>query len=406
MNLNDLTRLSETYRTGLLEDTLSFWTGRCVDHEHGGFTFCLDRQGNLYDTDKGMWQQGRFTWMLGTLYCQVQRRPEWLDLAKHGVEFIRKHGFDEDGRMFFIVTKEGDPLRKRRYVFTETFTTTAFAAYARAANDERAGEQALELFRLVVRYLTTPGLLPPRHMPRTRDYRGLATPIVVLGTAQELQKISDDPILDEWIERSIDDIEKYHLHDEFEAVLETVSPQGAFIDHHEGRTLNPGHAIEAGWFVLREALRRGRDPHLIRLGTTIVDWAWRWGWDEQYGGMIYFRDVLNKPFTEYWHDMKFWWPQNETIIANLLAYYLTDDPKYAQRHRLIHEWTYQHFPDREFGEWFGYLHRDGRVSTDVKGNLWKGPFHLPRMQLYAWRLCEAILEKRKSGRETPASEIF
>lgn len=39
--------------------------------------------------------------------------------------------------------------------------------------------------------------------------------------------------------------------------------------------------------------------------------------------------------------------------------------------------------DTEYG---GYLHRDGRISTGMKGNLFKGPFHLPRMQTYCWQL--------------------
>ena len=46
------------------------------------------------------------------------------------------------------------------------------------------------------------------------------------------------------------------------------------------------------------------------------------------------------------------------------------------------------FADEEHGEWYGYLHRDGRVSVPLKGNLWKGPFHLPRMQLVCWKLIE------------------
>jgi trehalose 6-phosphate synthase/phosphatase len=44
--------------------------------------------------------------------------------------------------------------------------------------------------------------------------------------------------------------------------------------------------------------------------------------------------------------------------------------------------------DPEFGEWYGYLHRDGRVSTRLKGNMWKGPFHLPRMLWYCWKLLD------------------
>jgi len=178
---------------------------------------------------------------------------------------------------------------------------------------------------------------------------------------------------------------------DFEAVMETVGPNGEFIDHFDGRILNPGHAIECAWFILHEAKHRNNDAELIKIGLTMLDWMWKHGWDEEYGGIFHFRDVKGFPVQEYWHDMKFWWPQCETIIATLLAYHLTGDEKYADWHHIIHDWTYKHFPDPQYGEWFGYLHRDGRISVPLKGNIWKGPFHIPRMRWYCCKLLEEVL---------------
>lgn len=383
--------LKSVYRTGLLDDTLSFWIEHAVDREHGGFLFCLDRDGTVIDTDKGMWQHGRFVWLLSTLYTTVERREEWLDLARHGIEFLREHGFDEDGRMYFTVTREGDPIRQRRYVFTELFATMALAAYADAADDDRAAQEARDLFQLVVKYLTTPGLLPPKYNRDVRPMKSMAVPMTLLVTAQGLRDTIDAPFSEEWIDRSIDEIREDFLDPEREAVLETVGPNGEFLDHFDGRLLNPGHAIEGAWFILREAYRRDGDEDLIDLGTTMLDWMWERGWDDEHGGILYFRDVKGLPVQEYWHDMKFWWPQNETIIATLLAYALTGDETYAKWHRNAHDWAYEHFPDPEFGEWYGYLHRDGHLSARTKGNIWKGPFHIPRMQLYCWQVIDEML---------------
>jgi len=390
MQPHEIDRLIAVYRDGLLEDTLPFWIEHSVDREHGGFMFCLDRDGTVIDTDKGMWQQGRFTWLLATLYDTVAKREEWLELAAHGVDFIRRHGFDADGRMFFQVTREGRPLRRRRYVFTETFAAIALAAYAKAAGDDRAAQEARDLFRLVIRYGTTPGLIEPKVNPQTRPAKGMGLPMILIATAQELRDTIDDPIAGEWIDRSIGEIRDHFMKPELEAVMETVGPGGELIDHFDGRTLNPGHAIEAAWFILREAKHRDGDPELIRMGTTILDWMWKRGWDQQYGGILYFRDVKDLPVQEYWQDMKFWWPQTEAIIATLMAYQMTSDGKYARWHTLARDWAYEHFPDPEYGEWFGYLHRDGRLSVPLKGNLWKGPFHLPRMQLICWKLLEEM----------------
>ncbi len=213
----------------------------------------------------------------------------------------------------------------------------------------------------------------------------------MIVTAQILREIVDDPeVYTQIITDQIREIEQYFMKPEFSAVMETVGLNGEVIDHFDGRMLCPGHAIESAWFILQEAQYRGDDQRLVQVGTTILDWMWQHGWDEEYGGIIYYRDVKGLPVQEYWHDMKFWWPQNETIIAILMAYQATGDEKYAAWHQMIHDWTYKHFPDPDYGKWFGYLHRDGRISSPIKGNLWKGPFHMPRMQLQAWKTLEQI----------------
>ena len=383
--------LLATYRDGLLDSTLPFWFPRCVDEEHGGFMFARDRDGSLLDTDKGIWLQGRASWLLATLYSEVAPRPEWLQWSQHGIDFLRKYGFDSDGRMFFLVDRAGRPLRKRRYIFSETFTIAALAAYGRAAGDAGAVQEALELYQRVLGYLNTPGVLEPKWDTEVRPMRGLAVPMIMIVTAQILRRAMPDPAFcNRWIDYYIDELRRYHMHPELATVLETVGLDGEFLDHFDGRTLNPGHAIEAAWFIMQEARERGNDPVLLKTGLTILDWMWERGWDKEYGGIFYFVDVKGLPVQEYWHDMKFWWPHNEAIIATLMAYHLTGDGKYARWHRMIHDWTYARFPDPEHGEWFGYLHRDGRLSSRLKGNSYKGAFHIPRMELICWKLMEEI----------------
>jgi N-acylglucosamine 2-epimerase len=383
--------LLTTYRDGLLLDTLPFWFPRSVDEQHGGFLFSRDRDGSLIDTDKSIWQQGRAAWLLSTLYSDVEPRAEWLTWARSGIDFLRRHAFDDDGRMFFFVTREGLPLRKRRYVFSEAFAIAALAAYGRAAQDEQALQEAIDLFDFTTHLLTTPGLLPPKVNPDVRPMKGLAVPMIMIVTAQILRRAAPDPApYTAIIDRYIEELRRDFMQPDLQAVLEVVSADGKLVDHFDGRTLNPGHAIEAAWFILHEAKLRGGDPALIEIGVTILDWMWEIGWDKEHGGITYFVDVRGLPVQEYWHDMKFWWPQNEAIIATLLAYQLTGDDKYAQWHTLVHDWTYRLFPDPEHGEWYGYLHRDGRLSSQLKGNMWKAPFHIPRMQLVCWQLMEEL----------------
>jgi len=381
------------YKNDLINDTLPFWVNNCIDYKDGGFNFALDEKGKIFDTDKGVWGHGRFVWTLSTAYLDIQQNPEWLKLARHGLDFLKKHAFDTDGRMFFSLDKKGNPLRKRRYIFSEAFMVMGLAAFSRASGESKYAQEALALFRLMDKYLTTPGLLPPKYTDH-RQSKGLAIPMIMIVVAQELRKVIDDPLITKWIDHSITEIENDFLKEEYKAVLEMVGPKGEFIDSCNGRLLNPGHAIEAAWFILHESKYRNNDTYLRNLGLKILDYMWEWAWDLKYGGILYYRDVLNRPPTEYWHDMKFWWNHNEAIIATLSAYQMTGNKKYARWHRLVHEWSYQHFPDKENGEWYGYLHRDGSISTPIKGNsIWKGPFHLPRMQWY----CSLLIDEMKEN---------
>ena len=377
--------LIDTYRRGLLEDVVPFWQRCGVDADHGGFLTCLNRDGAVVDTDKGVWQQGRASWLFGELFNNVEQRDDWLDLARNGVEFMERHCFDQtDGRMWFQVTKEGQPIRKRRYAFSESFAAIAYGELAQATGSDEFAEKARCCFQRFIDHNLAPKGVEPK-FTNVRPTRGIGFPMITINTAQELRRSIQLDIANEWIDRSIDNIVNYHIKEDIQCVMETVGPQGEILDHFDGRTLNPGHAIEGAWFILAEGKERS-DDGLIQLGCRMLDWMWKRGWDNEHGGMLYFSDVYDLPVQEYWHDMKFWWPQNETIIATLLAWSLTGDEKYAKWHTAIHDWSYEHFPDTEYGEWFGYLHRDGRLSSPLKGNLWKGPFHLPRMLLTCWEI--------------------
>ena len=233
--------------------------------------------------------------------------------------------------------------------------------------------------------------MPPKSAP-TRPSKGLCALMIAVVTAQELREHLGDVAIagrtcTEWIDACIAEIERDFLKPDHQALLETVAPDGSILEHADGRLLNPGHALECAWFILHEAARRQRADYR-QLGATIVDWMCARGWDADHGGILYFTDLRGLPVQEYWHDMKFWWPHCEAILATLLASKLTGTPRYAEWHRLVHDWSFRHFPDPAHGEWFGYLRRDGTVSSRAKGTLWKGPFHLPRMLWYAWRLLD------------------
>ncbi len=367
------------FKEELTTSILPFWLKHGLDPVYGGMLTGLGRDGSLLESDKSIWFQGRAAWTFATAYRVARKNEEYLSVAKSCLDFLKTHGQDDDGRFFFRVSREGNPVIKRsRYVFSELFAALGGAAYARTTGEDSSWAETIFDQALGT---VEKGRLQPKFL---RPSEGFALPMIVIAVAQELRAGNPkrtkhyNALIDQLIEK----IQRLFVNEEHRCVLEQTGIDGKpQFDHFEGRLLNPGHAIEGAWFIMKEArLRSDRDDY-FSLGKKMLDWMWEWGWDREYGGIISFRDVLGHPSHEYWHDMKFWWPQTEAVIATLLAYHQTGDDHYLTLFNQAYDWALRHFKDERYGEWYGYLHRDGSLSVDLKGNLYKGPFHIPRMFL-------------------------
>ena len=378
----------DQYITDLKENIMPFWMKYGLDRINGGVYTCLDRDGSLMDTTKSVWFQGRFGFICAYAYNNVEKNPEWLAASKSCIDFSNAHCYDTDGHMFFTVTGDGKPVQKRRYVFSECFAIIAMAEYALASGDMSYAQKALDLFYRTREMLATPGFLPPK---TTQTGYSHSITMMFFNVVLVLKKVVNDPAMDAQLAESLRILESKLLSEEYKTVLESVDDDGNLVDTIAGRVINPGHCIETAWFLMDAAPLYPDPQHVRELGLKIFDWDFEWGWDEQYGGIINFRDCRNFPPQDYSQDMKFWWPQCETVIAALYAYKITGDEKYLEIHKKVHDWAYEHLADKEYPEWYGYLHRDGTVAQPVKGNIFKGPFHVPRMMIRAAMLCDDIL---------------
>ena len=383
---------NKTYREELLNKIMPFWLKNGLDPVNGGVYTCLDRDGSLMDSTKSVWFQGRFGWMCAYAYNHVKKDAKFLAASKSCCEFLENHCFDKDGRAYFEVTADGKGLRRRRYLFSECFAAIAWAEYSLASGDKAWGRKAIELFKRIRKFAANPARYCPAKYTDELKTQGHSLTMILINVANVLKQISDDKVLDDQITESIEMLVKYFIHPEFKALLETVGPNGEFIDTLAGRVINPGHCIETSWFRMDVAVARG-DEALKEIALKILDWSWAWGWDKKYGGIISFKDCRNLPPQCYEQDMKFWWPQCETIIACAYAYKLTGDEKWKKRHELANSWAWQHLRDKKNPEWYGYLHRDGTVAQPAKGNIFKGPFHVPRMMIRSYTLIQEILER-------------
>ena len=391
--METLNEVRNRYYKELTENIMPFWLEHGLDRKNGGIWTSLDRDGSLIETDKSVWFQGRALWVFSTAYLKFGKK-EYLEAADNIVGFIDKHCFDTDGRMFFRVTADGRPVIKRiRYFFSETFAIIGYASYGRASGKTEYVAKAAELYERTKAIRDTPGILTPKFDSAVRPMRGHADSMIMINVISELREASEDcrEYFNAEIDREIEACIKYFIRPDMKTVLETVGPDGEFLsEHFEGRIVNPGHAIEGSWFIMNEGLKRGNEEY-IKIGLDVLSWMWDAGWDDEYGGgIIQYRDALGKSLSEYHQDMKFWWPQCEAVISNLMAYSITHDDVYLEHFKMVDEYISKHFIDREYGEWFGYFHRDGTLATALKGNLYKGPFHIPRMYMKAIEIIDSL----------------
>lgn len=384
MNKERIGQLIEIYEKELLEKVMPFWDTHSIDEEYGGYIHYLSPKGDVISDDKAVWLQARQVWTYARLYNTVEKRQGWLDHAKVGYDFLRKHCFASNGRMYFSVTREGKPLRMRRYYFSETFMVIGAAEYARASGDEEAMVFAKELFDTVRDYFQNPdeALFPSKVDPETRPAIGHAMPMILIATAQILRECDGTDEYDDFIYELKDHILDNFVKEDYKVLLEMVAPNGDIIDTPEGRTINPGHAIETSWFLMHEALYR-KDDELFKKACDILEWSFDIGWDHEFGGLLSFVDLKGLPPEKQEWDMKYWWPHNELLYASLLAYHVTGEKKYELMYEMTHDYAFKVFSDDiNSGEWYGYLHRDGSVAMDVKGSMYKGCFHVPRQLMY------------------------
>lgn len=391
MDKEKLLKLKQFYKSYLLDSVIPFWMKYFLDKKNGGYYNYLDKDGSIYNSDKAVWIQGRGTWIFSKLYNDLEQRGEWLAASKLGYDFLRDFCYDKNGKMYFQVTCDGKPLRMRRYWYSETFSIMGCAEYYKATGDKEALKLAKDTYNRIVHYYKNPGSFPPKYIPETRAMRTHAESMILISTTQILSEIEDDPFYSQVLNMCINDIFKHFVKKEESALLENVGLNGEIINTPQGRCINPGHAIESAWFIIHEGMRRN-DQLLINNGLEIMDWSLERGWDNEYGGLFNFTDLEGKCPEQLEWDMKFWWPHNEAMYGMLLAYYLTGNPKYEKWYEKIHEWSFNNFSDPVYGDWYGYLHRDGTVALTYKGSSWKGPFHLPRQLLFGLKIIDNIIE--------------
>ncbi len=387
--LADFQELAKLYKDTLLDNVLPFWEQNSIDREYGGYFTCLDRTGKVYDSDKFIWLQNRQVWTFSMLYNQLEQRSAWLKIATHGANFLAEHGRDELGNWYFSLDRAGQPLVQPYNIFSDCFAAMAFSQYALASGESWAKDVAMQAYQNVLRRKDDPKGKYNKTYPGTRSLKSLAVPMILANLTLEMAWLLPSAELERVLALTVKEVMTDFLDAERGLMYEHVAPDGSHVDCFEGRSINPGHGIEAMWFIM-DIAHRQQDSATINQAVDVVLNILEFAWDERYGGLYYFMDAEGHPPQQLEWDQKLWWVHVETLVALSMGYRLTGRIECWEWYQRVHDYTWSHFADPEAGEWFGYLNRQGEVLLNLKGGKWKGCFHVPRALFMCWRQFEQL----------------
>ncbi len=388
----DFTELKQKYKNELFERVLPFWLEKSPDKKFGGYFTCLNRQGDVFDTDKFIWLQGRQVWLFSMLYNNVEKRQEWLDCAVLGGEFLKRYGHDGDLNWYFSLTRNGKPLIQPYNIFSYTFSAMAFAQLGLAANNSEYIGIAQETFNKILERQGNPKGKYNKAYPGTRNLKNFALPMILCNLTLEMEYILGAEVVEKTSKSVMNEVLNTFYRSELGLVVENVNADNSFSNTFDGRLLNPGHAIEAMWFIMDLGLRFN-NFEVIEKAEKIMHQTLEYAWDKKYGGIFYFLDVCGHPPQQLEWDQKLWWVHIETLISLLKSIHLTGSKKSIEWFEKVDRYTWSHFKDPEHPEWWGYLNRQGKVLLDLKGGKWKGCFHVPRGLYQCWQTLEKLSEK-------------
>ncbi len=373
------------YRAELLERVVPFWLTHAIDWQNGGILTCISDEGRVLSEDKYMWSQLRAIWTFSALYNRIEPRAEWLDVARHIFDFVKKYGRDREGRWVFAVDKTGRVLEGAASIFTDGFAIYGLTELARASGSQEAVDLALETYHNVQRRLARPGSygIAPFQLPPNSKAHAVSMIFSLVFT--ELGDLLNDPhILQAGLQHA-DEVMDVFLRSETGLLYEYVHLDGSLIDSPQGRVVNPGHTIESMWFMIH-IYRRGGNQARIRRAVEAIRRHVELGWDEEYGGIVLGRDAEGGPPWLPYADAKLWWPHTEALYALLLAYELSGEDWCLHWFERVHNYAFTHFPVPRWGEWTQKLNRQGQKITEVVALPVKDPFHLPRSLIFCIRL--------------------
>ena len=366
------------YLKELTQEVIPFWEKYSIDRENGGYFTCIDDQHKVFDTDKFVWLQARQVWTFATLFDRLEKKQTWFEIARSGSDFLEKFGHDGNYNWFFSLKRDGQPLMMPYNIFSYTFACMAMGKMHHITGEDKYKTAVDQTFKKITHRAAKPKDRWDKSYPDARPLKNFALPMILCNLYNELGDLVPEEEKEQRTHACVNEIFDLFWDEERGVILENISPKGSFSDTFDGRLINPGHGLEAMWFIMDLGVQLDRNDWIdrsVEMALSIVEK----GWDKEQEGIFYFMDAQGHPPQQLEWDQKLWWVHLEAMICFLKGYELSGSKACWYWFKKIHHYTWSHFRDsKRGGEWYGYLNRSGEVRLSLKGGKWKGCFHVPR----------------------------
>ena len=390
----EFNKLAAQYQESLFRTIIPFWTQHSRDTLCGGYYNALTEEGEVFNTDKYIHLQAQQVWAFAWLYQHVDAIPQWLEMARHGADFLLTHGRRTDGRWLAEVDRRGRPVR-----LSETVLPDCFAAMALTQLYQITGQEDLAaIARDTIQHLLE---ARQQHLQEQeslldgiRRFKSVREPMMILKTLLEAHSLFEGDWLKETYEAILSEIQNQFFDKRINVLRENSLPEGGFSDSPLGRRLHPGLGFETAGYLLEAAEWSGNrrlTQQAITMGLQLAELSWD---GSQGGGFLQYADLKDRPSVYSEWDRKVGWVHSEALSLFSRGYIRTRHPECLKWFRRVHEYTWEHFPDTKHKEWFDVLDRKGQPVTTCKATPEKSPYHLIRNLHDTWRALEQCAQSR------------
>jgi len=426
-NNNERHELADKIEHSLQTGLLNKWYPQVMDTVYGGYlsTFSFDFK-PTGEQNKMIVSQARHLWTTSKASMAYPQTAYFLDVARHGVEFLKNVMWDKtSGGFYTLVDRKGNVINDsdaEKTAYGNAFAIYGLSAYVMATKDTAAlslvkkafywlDEHSHDpLYKGYFQHLRRDGTVIKRDekVPSTSDlgYKDQNSSIHLLEAFTELYQVWPDPVVAERLREMLFLIRDTITTDrgylvlffqpDWTPVSFRDSSEEVILKHRNLDHVSFGHDVETAYLLLEASHVVGleHDSTTLRIAKKMVDHALVNGWDPLAGGFYdegyYFRD---KPGITIIQDTKNWWAQAEGLNTLLLMADLfpDDDQHYFAKFKMMWNYIDKNLIDHEHGEWYaGGLDKQPDLKTGLKGHIWKAAYH----QYRSMENCVKRLRKR------------